>query len=134
MADLAAWPDVHDVLPLVLADLVDDPDSQIVGPRLPHDLQDRIRDHGSLVRIRGIGGSDDRVTDEVRFDAEAYAFDYPTARDLAEAIRQRLISGPHITAVGNVDRARTESRPAEIPHDDQAVRLVAATYRADFRR
>lgn len=130
MADLAAWPDVHDVLPLVFADLVADPDSQIVGPRLPNDLQDLL----PLIRDRAIGGGDDRITDVPRVDIEVYAADYPTAWALAEAIRQRLLAYPHITAVGRIDKVITESRPAEIPHDDQAVRLVAATYRISFRR
>lgn len=126
MADLAAWPDVHDVLPLLFADL----GATVVGPRLPPDLQDRL----PLIRVRGIGGADDRITDRNRVDVEAYAGDYPTSRDLAEAARQRLLAFPHITSAGNVDWVETESRPAEIPHDDQAVRLVAATYRISFRR
>lgn len=130
MVDLAAWPDVHDVLPLLFADLVADPSQQIVGPRLPANLQDRM----PLIRVRGIGGADDRITDRPRTDVEVYAADYPTSRTLAEAVRQRLLDYPHLTAAGNVDWVETESRPTEIPHDDQAVRLVAATYRISFRR
>jgi hypothetical protein len=130
VTDLTAWPDVHDVLPVVFGDLVDDPDTQIVGPRLPADLQERM----PLIRVRGIGGADDRITDRPRVDVETYAADYPTSRDLAEACRQRLLAYPHITTAGNVDWAVTESKPTEIPHDDQAVRLVAATYRISFRR
>ena len=130
MADLAAWPDVHDVLFHLFDDLVADAESQVVGPMLPADLQDRL----PLLRVRGIGGSDDRITDRTRVDVEAYAADYPTARDLAEAARQRLLAYPHMTEAGHIDRVETESRPAEIPHDDQAVRLVAATYRISFRR
>jgi hypothetical protein len=130
MADLAAFPDVHDVLPLVFADLVADPDRQIVGPRLPADLQDRM----PLIHVRAIGGADDRFTDRPRTDVDIYTADYPTARDLAEACRQRLLGYPHMTDAGNVDWADTEVRPHEIPHDDPAVRLVAATYRISFRR
>jgi hypothetical protein len=128
--DLAAWPDVHDVLHLLFASLVADADMQVVGPRLPADLQDRL----PLIRVRAIGGSDDRITDRTRVDVEVYAADYLTARGLAEAARQRLLAYPHMTEAGNVDRVETESRPAEIPHDDQAVRLVAATYRISLRR
>jgi hypothetical protein len=134
VADLAAWPDVQGVLPLLLADLVADPDQQIVGARLPSDLQD----HLPLIRVRPIGGSDDRFTDRTRTDVEVYGpiadDEYPAIRDLAEAIRQRLLAYPHITAAGNVDWVETELRPTEIPHDDPAVRLVAATYRISFRR
>jgi hypothetical protein len=130
VTDLAAWPDVHDVLPLLFGDLVADPATQIVGPKLPPNYQDRM----PLIRVRGIGGADDRITDRPRTDIETYATDYPTSRGLAEAIRQRLLAYPHITAAGNVDWVETESRPTEIPHDDPAVRLVAATYRISFRR
>lgn len=126
MADLAVWPDVHDVLFLLFADLCDN----VVGPKRPPSYQDLM----PLVRVRRLGGSDDRITDTARVDVEVYAATYATARDLAGACQQRLLNRPHITAAGSIDTVTTESSPAEIPHDDQAVRLVAATYRISFRR
>jgi hypothetical protein len=133
VADLAAWPDVHYVLPLLFADLCDN----VQGPLRPPNYQDNL----PLVLVRRLGGNDDRITDTARVDVEVYVHrdpelggGYDAAIALATAIQQRLLNRPHITESGNVDWVETESSPAEIPHDDQAVRLVAATYRISFRR
>lgn len=135
MADLTAWPDVIDVLHDLFTGLTvtvdgDDYTPETVGPRLPADLQDRL----PLIRTRVIGGTDDRFTDRVRVDVEVYDTNDVVSNTIAEAARQRLLAFPHITTAGNIDWVQTESRPAEIPHDDPAVRLVAATYRISFRR
>lgn len=135
MAELAAWPDVVDVLFELFADITvevdgDDYTPETVGPRLPADLQDNL----PLIRTRPIGGNDDRFTDRARVDVEAYHTDDRVSVAIAEACRQRLLAYPHMTDAGNIDWVDTESRPTEIPHDDQAVRLVAATYRISFRR
>jgi hypothetical protein len=124
--ELAAWPDVHDVLFALFQDLAD----TVAGPRRPPNYQDQM----PLVRVRRLGGADDRITDVARVDVEVYASTYPTARDLATALQQRLLAAPHITPAGRIDTVETEVGPREIPHDDQAVRLVAATYRISFRR
>lgn len=130
MADLAAWPDVHTVLPLLFADLVANPATQIGGPRLPSDLQQRL----PYVQVRAIGGAGDRITDRPRTDVRVYAATYPVARDLAGVCQQRLLNYPHITTAGNVDWVDTEVRPTEVPYEDETLRLIAATYRLSFRR
>jgi hypothetical protein len=133
MADLALWPDVHSILFLLFADLCDN----VISPPRPEDYQDLM----PLILVRRLGGSDDRITDTARVDVEVYVSEDPEAGggwqvafDLAGRCQQRLLNRPHITSAGRIDTVTTESSPAQIPHDDQAVRLVAATYRISFRR
>jgi hypothetical protein len=87
------------------------------------------------IRIRRIGGTDDRVTDSARVDVHVYDADASDAKDIADLIRQRLISGPSMTSRGVIDRARTDVGPQTIPADDTAdIRQVVATYRISMRR
>lgn len=133
MADLDVWPDVHSVLKLLFADLCDN----VVGPTRPPNYQNSM----PMIRVRRLGGGDDRITDTARVDVEIYTSKdlengggWPVASSLARRVQQRLLNRPHVTEAGRIDTVETESSPAEIPHDDQAVRLVAATYRISFRR
>jgi hypothetical protein len=87
------------------------------------------------IRIRRLGGSDDRVTDAARVDVHVYDTNATSAKEISEQIRQRLISGPSMTAHGVIDRAWTEIGPQTIPADDTAdIRQVVATYRISMRR
>src|SRR5690606_27896637 len=67
--ELAAWPDVHDVLFALFQDLAD----TVAGPRRPPNYQDQM----PLVRVRRLGGADDRITDVARVDVEVYASTLP---------------------------------------------------------
>lgn len=90
---------------------------------------------GQVIRVRRIGGGDDRFTDAARIDVDVYAVDLSDAEATAEAARQRLISGPSFTAHGVLDRADTEVGPREVPSPDPAAyRVVSATYRVSVRR
>lgn len=125
MATLAPFPDVERVLGDLFADLA------TVGSETGIDLQERL----PFIRVRRLGGPDDRITDAARVDVHVYAFDTTSAKVLAETVRQRLISGPSTTAHGVIDRARTEVGPQSVPVDDAAgYRQVVATYRISMRR
>lgn len=134
MADLAAFPDVEYMIKDLLADLVTDPDD--VGMVIPTDLQTRVTADPPrpVIRIRCIGGVDDRISDHPRVDVEVFAATRAAAFPLAETVRQRLISRPRMTSYGLIDRVQTETRPQQIPYDDPDVRRVTATYRVSLRR
>ncbi|MCO6011415.1 hypothetical protein NE236_41345 [Actinoallomurus purpureus] len=132
MPELGPFPDVERAVMDLLADLVTDPAD--VGTRIPADLQTRLGAGRKVIRVRCIGGDDDRFTDYPRVDVEVYASTRAVAMPLAETIRQRLISRPRQTAFGVIDRATTEVRPQEISYDDPDVRMVTATYRMSLRR
>jgi hypothetical protein len=124
MAVLAAFPDVERILGDLLGDL------GTVGSETGIDLQE----HLPFIRVRRVGGTDDRVTDATRVDIDVYATDATAAKSLTETIRQRLISGPSRTSYGVLDRAWTESGPQTAPTDDQNIRRVITTYRISTRR
>ena len=127
--DLPVFPDVALVLIEVFADIAAAASAATVT-NLPADLQAVL----PVIRVRRLGGGDDRWTDAPRVDVEVYAATRAVAVPLAEQLRQRLLSRPHATAHGVIDRAVTEVGPQEIPYEDQDVRLVAATYRLSLRR
>jgi hypothetical protein len=124
MTALSAFPDVERVLGDLFSDL------GTIGSETDIDLQSSL----PFIRVRRIGGTDNRVTDATRVDVDVYATDATSAKTLTELIRQRLISGPSATAHGVIDRAWTESGPQTAPTDDQNIRRVIATYRISLRR
>lgn len=127
MTDLSPWPDPHIILMEVLADLVD---SDIVGPRLHANFQAEM----PIIRVRKIGGSNDKLTDFARMAVDVYAATYPEASQLAEAVRQRLMAYPHFTDAGRMDRCEVEASPFEIPWSDDTLRYLTATYIITARR
>lgn len=132
MPELGPFPDIEQALMDLLSDLVTDPAD--VGTVVPADLQTRITAGRIVIRVRCIGGTDDRFFDNPRVDIEVYAGTRAAAMPLAETIRQRLISKGRRTAYGVIDRADTEVRPQEVPYDDPDIRRVSATYRLSARR
>lgn len=107
------------------------PDLGTVGGETSATLQDEL----PFIRVRRIGGTDDGVTDIARVDVRVYAGDLTSAEDLAETIRQRLISRPAATVYGVLDRAETEVGPQEVPGPDpETYRVVSTTYRISVRR
>ena len=124
MAALAAWPDVERVLGDLLGDL------GTVGSETNIDLQSQL----PYIRIRRVGGTDNRITDATRVDIDVYAADATTAKAITGVAQQRLISGPSATTHGVIDRAWTESGPQTAPTDDQNIRRVITTYRISLRR
>jgi hypothetical protein len=132
MPELAPFIDVEHALMDLFADLVDDPADVVTV--LPNDLQARLAVDRQVIRVRVIGGSDDRISDHPRVDVEVFGATRAVAKPLAETIRQRLISGGHRTAHGVIDHATTEVGPQETPYDDPDVRRWSATYRLSTRR
>lgn len=122
---LAAFPQVERIVAAVVADLGQ------TGVETSTTLQENL----PFIRIRRIGGSDDRVTDVARVDVRVYDADLSAAKTLAETIRQRLISRPSATPFGVLDRADTEVGPQEVPGPDpDHYRVVSTTYRVSVRR
>lgn len=127
MPPLAAYPDVQLLVCEALAGYAA---PQNIGTVTPADLQDRL----PFLRVHRIGGGDDFITDLARVDVEVHAGTAAQAWSLAREIQQQLISAPARTSSGVLDRCRTESGPQEIPHTNDAVRLVITTYRVAVRR
>lgn len=132
MPEFAAFIDIEYALMDLFADLVADPADVVTV--IPDDLQSRLAADRHVIRVRCIGGSDDRISDHPRVDVEVFGATRAVAKPLAETIRQRLISGGHRTAHGVIDRATTEVGPQEIPYEDPDVRRWSATYRLSTRR
>lgn len=130
MADLAPFVDVHAALAELLSDLV--PSGHVVT-WTGTDLQDVVAS-GPLVKVTRLGGDDDRLTARPRVDVGVYAETESAGAPLAERVRQRLLSYPHATTAGVLDRVVTEVAPHEVPYDDPGVRLFTATYRMATRR
>lgn len=129
MPILAAFPPAARVVGEVLASV-----GTVVG-ETGLNLQSQLAGGARVVRVRRIGGDDDRITDAARVDVDVYAVDLSTAEAGAEAARQLLISGPVATSRGILDRADTEVAPHEVPSPDpDAYRVVSATYRVSVRR
>jgi hypothetical protein len=122
---LAPFPDVERAVGDIVADL------GTAGSETNITLQANL----PYIRIRRLGGSDDRITDAARVDVHVYATDATTAKSVAGQLQQRLISGPSVTTHGVIDRAWTEVGPQTIPAADTAnIRQVVATYRISMRR
>jgi len=125
MTVLASFPQVERLIGDVVGDL------GATGMETSTSLQSNL----PFIRIRRIGGVDDRVTDVARVDVRVYAAELSDALSLAETIRQRLISRPSTTDHGILDRTVTEVGPFEIPGPDpDHYRVVSTTYRASVRR
>jgi hypothetical protein len=88
-----------------------------------------------FVRALRVGGVDNGVTDTARVVVDVIATTRDEAWEIARQVQQRLISGPFaVPGEGIVDRARTDTGPAEAAYDDPDVRLVTATYVVSSRR
>ncbi|HWB37185.1 MAG TPA: hypothetical protein VHA75_14300 [Rugosimonospora sp.] len=122
---LASFPKAARIVAALLTDL------GTTGGETSTTLQDDL----PFIRVRRIGGTDDRVTDVARVDVRVYAVSLSDAEDLSETIRQRLISGPASTEHGVLDRAVSEVGPQEVPGPDpDHYRVVSTTYRVSVRR
>lgn len=127
MADRSAYPDVE----VALVDLLGDLASGGAGTVTPPDLQDSM----PFLRIKRFGGTDDLWTDAALVSVDAFASTRTAAFDLAESVRQRLLTFPHVTAEGTIDRTTTATGPNEVGwSDDQTVRRFTASYRVTVRR
>ena len=122
------FPDTERALVYLLADLAGGLGS--IGTETPANLGTRAK----YVRVRRFGGTDDGITDLSIMDIDAFATDRTTAIATAEAIRDRLYTGPHHVDGVVLDRVVTSTSPREIPWSGDEVRRWAATYRVTARR
>lgn len=125
MPDLAIFPDIETAVLLLLDDL-----GATTGIETPNNLALVC----PFIRVRSLGGSDDRFNDHSRIDLDVFSPLRVTAKSLAELVRQRLLSFPHVLTSCVIDEVTTEVSPQEIPWSNTAIRLVAATYSATTRR
>ena len=125
---MGSFPDTERALAHLLADLAGGLDH--VGTETPANLGDRL----PYIRVRRFGGTDDGLTDLAIVDIDSFADTRTASVDLAEAIRDRLLAGPHHVTGAVIDRVVTSTAPREIPWSGDAVRRWAATYRAAARR
>lgn len=130
MSDLGPFVDELDALEALLADFV--PADHVVT-WTGTDLQ-QLLVAGAVIKLASIGGDDNRVTARPRVDVVVLAARFDDAWSVAKLVRQRLLSYPHATAAGVIDRVVTEVSPHEVPYDDPDVRQVVATYRLATRR
>lgn len=130
MADLAAFPDVVILLRAALLDLCPN-----IAPQTPPD-PDASLSWLPMLTVEVIGGTDDRVTDTPSVVIDAFASTRADAYDLAEAVRQRFLSGPlAVAGKGVIDAAATTSRPQYVAYVDNPPPFrFTATYRVDQRR
>lgn len=129
MPPLGPWPRAARIVAAVVGDL-----GVVVG-ETGTGLQQQLQGGQNVIRVRRVGGADNRITDTARIDVRVYATDLTAAESTAETIRQRLISGPAGTEHGVLDRARTETGPVEVPGTDPGTyRVVNTVYRVSVRR
>lgn len=82
-----------------------------------------------VYRVSGVGGNDDRLTDRVTVDVEAFAADRGASHDLAEDARQALHAAAHTALDGwLIDTVTTEARPMWIDYANDHVQRFIATY------
>lgn len=97
------------------------------------DLQDRIRDHGAVIRVRRMGGETQRWQMRVRVGVEVFAATYDNAWSTASKVDAALLDSPYRPGSGwLIDRCVSDSAPAEQFYDP-SVRLITALYRVTTR-
>lgn len=88
-----------------------------------------------FLRVRGIGGVDNLITDTNQIDVDAFAATRPEAFALAESVRQLLLTAPTKTTFGVIDHVVTTGKPSQVPYGDETdVVRYAAAYKVTARR
>lgn len=100
------------------------------GGVTPRDLGSRL----PFAALRRSGGPSDNVNDYPFLTVEVHAATIADATDVAEEIRQRLLSGSIANEHGQIDRALCTSAHTEIPAEDPALRRIVTVYRLTCRR
>lgn len=95
------------------------------------DLQQVVDEHGSVVRVRRVGGGVQRWQAIIRIAVELYAKTYTRAWQDAEAVSKALLAHPYRAGGYLIDRAVSESANAEQPHPN--LRVVASALRVTTR-
>ena len=126
MPDLAAFPDLE----VAIIDLIEDLSNGNAGTETPASLETTL----PFLRVLRSGGPDNRFTDSARITIDAFDSTRPLAHALAESVRQRLLSFPHVINGAVIDTVATNSGPTEIPWGDPVVRRFVSSYVVTARR
>lgn len=127
MADLAPFPDVEQAVISLLTGL------GTADTETPSNLVANL----PFIRVNRIGGTNDRITDAARVDVNIYAVKRTDAATLAETVRQRMLSYPHVITIPVacvLDDVITDVAPNEVPWGDPAIRRFTSSYRVTARR
>lgn len=104
------------------------------GVRVTDEVPARVEDLVPVVVVRIAGGADDRISDTVTVDTEAFGADRAAMWQLAERTRAAVHALAATMAGGVViDTVDTEQRPVEVPYGNPGVRRAVATYRLTTR-
>ena len=125
---MGPFPDTERNLDHLLADLAGGLTN--IGIETPGNLATRAR----YIRVHRFGGADDGLTDLSVVDIDVFAPNRTDAITTAEAVRDRLLDGPHHVDGAVLDQVTTSTAPREIPWSGGDVRRWAATYRVSARR
>lgn len=83
-----------------------------------------------FVRADSVGGNDNQVSDFPVLDVDVYATTRRDSKEIAEEIRQLLLSRPH-----PLDSVRTLMRPQRVKWvEDSDIRRFYASYHLSLRR
>lgn len=124
MVDLSPWPDIETAIMDLVVDL------GTAGTETPADLAS----HLPYIRVMRLGGTDNRLTDDAHMSIDVFESTRPLVMALAEAVRQRLLSYPHVVNGVVIDIATTLTAPQVIPWGDPKVRHSVASYTVSARR
>lgn len=104
------------------------------GPRVTDEVPAKVETLVPVVVVKVAGGADDRISDTVIVDVEAFGADRATMWQLAERARQ-AVHALAATRTGGVviDTVDTDQRPVEVPYGNPGVRRAIATYRLTTR-
>lgn len=121
------WPDIELAVMKALRPL-------LPGVRVTDEVPAKVETLLPVVTVQLGPGADDRITDIVTIDVQAFAADRGAMWRLAEQVRAAMLSLSATYAGGlPIDTVDTEARPVEIPYGNPGLRRAVATYRLTTR-
>ncbi|MFJ8049308.1 hypothetical protein [Streptomyces luteogriseus] len=104
------------------------------GVRVAAEVPPKVETLLPVFVVRIAGGGDDRISDTVIVDTEAFGADRAAMWEIAERGRAAVHALAATMAGGVViDTVDTDQRPIEVPYGNPAVRRAIATYRLTTR-
>ncbi|MYR76534.1 MULTISPECIES: hypothetical protein [unclassified Streptomyces] len=121
------WPDIELAVMKALRPL-------LPGVRVTDEVPAKVETLLPVVTVQLGPGADDRITDIVTIDVQAFAADRGAMWRLAEQVRAAMLSLSATYAGGlPIDTVDTDQRPVEIPYGNPGLRRAVATYRLTTR-
>lgn len=121
---------VMDLLPSWYPELTTVGSNFKVGRIFPENLISKL----PYVRVTGIGGNDDGLTDTPLIDIDVFHLTFTQARDLAKGIQGHLLRYPHRVGSTVIDQVRTAMRPHDVPWDDDRIFRFYSSYQVSAGR